>query len=353
MKNLIFKAKATLLLILTTISTFAQEYWDFGNKYKAYIHTSSGPLMVTMGHASLSSSSFLRRVGGVAFHAVAKPDNTFYLAPNFNISYIPYNEDGARLRIVNGRDTVYPYLPDWQLVPIARFASSTHNSCVSLFGPKSNDIYFDITYHKAFQNTLMGMRLLQADMALMDVFTHSELPQFGGRTILGKGEEIPNESVCQAAATRISNLTSQYEYQSWVLTDNTVTFSINEGDIHFSGTPYYYFWKDINQEKFLKLVDRGIYTTQDTLNALALLKNVKPVEVTGATNALKYQYWLLMQLNPAVYETALNTSQYASLFRYVKKTNAANWTIFLKQIQYVHISPSNVKTPTTIPKSSL
>ena len=39
-------------------------------------------------------------------------------------------------------------------VPVARYADSRHNACVSLFGEQQDDAFYDIVYHQAFGDTL-------------------------------------------------------------------------------------------------------------------------------------------------------------------------------------------------------
>ncbi len=101
MKNNIFKtAQAFILLILVSFNLFAQpgRSWSFGGKYHAFIHTASAPLTVRMsGAAMLGELSFVSRVGGVAFHAIATPASDFYVASNLRIDYMRYKLDGQRL----------------------------------------------------------------------------------------------------------------------------------------------------------------------------------------------------------------------------------------------------------------
>ena len=82
-----------------------------------------------------------------------------------------------------------PFLPDWQLIPIAKYADDNeYNACVSLFGPKPTLSKYDIIYHKAFKNTLLGLRLFQMDILLKDLDSFWDIPQLGGQVILGTGE---------------------------------------------------------------------------------------------------------------------------------------------------------------------
>ncbi|MBS1595798.1 MAG: hypothetical protein JST90_15910 [Bacteroidetes bacterium] len=197
-----------------------------------------------MTTSSVTSLHFATRVGGVAFYSIAQPVDTVrdYIK---KIEYVAQDKDGYRLRLITRGDTIYPYIPDWQLIPIAKYSNSTYNSCVSLFGPKSDSTHYDIVYQENLQNTLLGMRILQADMMLMDPYTLWELPKFNGETIKGIGEILPEESSSGIAAFEATTMLSSGSYQSWILTNDnpTINFSMDSHKLSFNTYPYYHFWK--------------------------------------------------------------------------------------------------------------
>ncbi len=316
----------------------------------------------------LGELSFVSRVGGVAFHAIATPASDFYVASNLRIDYMRYKLDGQRLRIINNYDTVYASIPDWQLIPIIKYADNDYNSCVSLFGPKSDSDHFDIVYHSSFQNTLLGMRILQADMALMDTKTHWELPTFNYDTPLGLNERKPSRASSQQAASQIDRILKQYTFASWVLTDENISFSIKNRNIEFHGTPYYHFWitnieSDLikyNKMRTKAMNDYTLKKGEDVLNNdVSKLKTLrekietekeKVIAVTAANDAMKNKFNLLLDFNKPVYTAILNTSHYAALFRYIKDKKPIVWSNILSEIRYVDVKPS-VETPTYLPKN--
>ena len=385
MKTILLKKISILfLLIFSFFNIFSQESWEFGERYKAYVHVASAPLKVVMhSGTSLGSGGFVSAVGGVAFVSIASPDASL---ENIKIkyNYISSKPDGSRLRIIAGNDTVFANLYDWQLIPIVKYANSEYNSCVSLFGPKTNNKKYDITFHKAFQNTLLGIRLLQSDMALMDLSTHWQLPTNNGKKVLGKGEKFPDSMSWESAANTISSIMYNGKFQSWVFTDDSVnvTFKISDKKISFSGYPYYYFWiKDTayqnselekiyykyskNNLKQLMNDLRYYYQKGATSDANNIFMKILEIDtnifneinnieykiqsVKELTDSLKDEYDLFLNYNKPVYSTALNVVHYSAFFRYLKKINPADWNNFYTKVSKVHITPV-VKTPTILPK---
>ncbi len=238
---------STVLLGLLFAPDASASTWDFGTKTKAIIGETSGPLQQTISQNSLDDYDFVKSVGGIAFAAQAQP-STELQGKAISLSYDPTRLDGERLAVTLGAKTYVAEIPDWQLVPIVRYADSEYNACVSLFGANANDDYYDLVYHSAFQHTLLGLRLLQADILLMNLGEHWELPKMDGKTYLGSGENLPQREVSLKAAESLSvAMTTDREQQSWILTDvsESVEYGISTGGrLELTGDPYFYFWKD-------------------------------------------------------------------------------------------------------------
>jgi len=391
-KNLFnFLKNKILTYFLFTISLtnlFAQQSWEFGDRYKAYVGHGATPTprLKAVMHPGLSinSLSFASKVGGVAFNSVAIPDASL-MNQQIKVDYIPGNNDGSRLRLIAGSDTAYSSLPDWQLIPIIKFSSDSFNACVSLFGPQSDSSKYQIIYHSAFQNTLLGVRILQADMFLMDPFAHSKLPKFNGKTTLGKGEKMPDTSSYIAQMLQIlqiENILSGGQFQSWIFTDDGVdiTFSIKDKNIILEGYPYYYFWlRDTTNDSLIFILETEydkvikehnsyvksynhfqrsddlskILACENQLNEIEskLLMYDKTLPSKAVTDSLKNKYYLFESLNPAVYTACMNVSHYSALFRYIKNSNRPSWNKLCKSIQEVTLP--KVPTPTEFPKNQL
>jgi hypothetical protein len=147
-----------------------------------------------------------------------------------------------------GSATCLAEIPDWQLIPIARYADYTDNAVISLFGEYSNDQEYEVLFHPAILNTLLGLRLLQADILLMNLELAGHLPTVAGRVILGEGELMPDPLLSNQAAVRISDVLQSAQFRSWVLTDDKIdiVFAPKDGFLSFSGGPYFYFWRYTN-----------------------------------------------------------------------------------------------------------
>lgn len=282
----------------------------------------SRPLRVES--ASLTSPQFVTQVGGVSFNATAAPIE----ALSGNAVLLLYNsarEDGNRLQVKIGNQLYDSLLPDWQLIPIAKYANSEYSACVSLFGENTNDSAYHIVYHPAFNNTLLGLRLMQADIMFFDLGEFWQLPALNGETILGEGESYPDSSAWTAAANKISEAFGSDYFRSWILTDEGLGINIsvtenNQGGEYISlgNRPYYYFWK---------------------------LDGSRVVPVSSLTERIRTTLPYVQEYNPAVYSAVVNTMRFSALFRYVKQTNPDSWRSFSDQVSTLTPRPY-VDTPT-------
>lgn len=328
-------ANRVLILLLTfalSVTALAQSNsWELG-PYRLLTGPSSPPLRVTMnGARGLRSASFVGSVGGIALESVAVPGPSVR-GKDIKLSYDKSQKDGNRLSITIGSKVYHPKLPDWMLVPISKYAESPYTACVSLFGEKTTPEYYDIVYHPAFQNTVMGLRLLQADILLIDVGRFWDLPKFNGRMVVGLGEAKPKGTAWRSSASEIQSVVKRAKFQSWVLTDHgvTVSFNLNKDSFMLSGEPYYHFWIAEPQ-------GGG--------------REPRVVEVRSVTEGMKAKRSALRKLNPVVWNAVVNTMQYAAFFRYMKRNKPAVWSSFLNQVQRVPVLP-RVKTPTRWKRSA-
>ena len=342
---------AVLLAFLLCAVAFGQGTWSLGS-YTLLSGTSSPPLRVSQASAGgLGSYDFVSSVGGVAFAGIARAGTGS--DARVELRYLADASDGQRLQVTMGGRTVRAELPDWMLVPIARFAGSPYDSCVSLFGPRTTDTQYDIVYHEVFQNTLIGLRLLQADMLLFDLSETWRLPKFGGVTILGSGETEPR-LMNGRSVERIQSVLANGRFQSWVMTDRgeDVVFSDEGGTLRLSGEPYYYFWTsdfDAYQTRHNELARQAnaARTGAERKRIVDEANRLRPVvqEVTNLTQALRTVRPALRDFNPSVYDAATATMRYAAFFRYASRQNPAAWRAFLTQLNGITPKPS-ISTPT-------
>jgi hypothetical protein len=213
----------------------------------------------------ITNSRFVNGVGGVSFDQMAVPGKDLNIS-SIKLNYNAKAFDGQRLELfVNGR-SVKAELPDWQLIPIARYTASPYYSCVTLFGNLENKTIQKqvtdkkgriINYHPAFDNTLLGIRLLYMDMLLGYNFT-STLPESSkGGYILGEGESAPDIDANQNGAFYLSQYVIKQQnkymltFRSYIISDysRTIDFNIKNDTIVLTGFPYYFCWKFNSDDK--------------------------------------------------------------------------------------------------------
>jgi hypothetical protein len=135
---------------------------------------------LTLAPTRASFTRFAVRVGGVAFTTTASSGDGSRI---LGIRYEPSAPDGTRLVLdllgTNGKQ-VAAALPamDWVALPLARFVDTGAHGAVTLFGSlkdpaeeakyRSGREAMIANYHAEVKDTLVGLRLLQADMTLIE-----------------------------------------------------------------------------------------------------------------------------------------------------------------------------------------
>ncbi|HRJ09542.1 MAG TPA: hypothetical protein PK490_12880 [Prosthecobacter sp.] len=215
--------------------------------------------------ASSPRIRFVGKVGGVAFDAVAVPDSGLVIK-SLSLDLDTARPDGSRLVLtVNGRP-VKTRIHDWELLPTIRYADSDSTSCFTLFGELQDEeegrrLRGDgariLNYDDAFQDSLMGLRMFQLDILLLGDDFATDLPKEDGEYILGAGEKSPDLSTAKSLHEKYEEARLELdlkgiredfdtEFQSYVITDQSVDirFVIKDGQLEITGEPFYYFWKD-------------------------------------------------------------------------------------------------------------
>lgn len=386
--------------------------WTIGEIQLITLPKPNPPLKVrSAGQSSLQSYNFVGKVGGISFEQVAVPDTNIATEP-IHLSYDHEAPDGTRLVMKLGSTTVRAPIADWLLIPIARFADSQFTAATSLFGEgPDTEHYYYFQYHPAFQNTLLGLRLLQADIFLMHPSHFRSLPKRNGHVVLGHGEHEPSPRNDINPLIALNRIMGRQSFTSYILTDtdSPSRFFLQDETLQIQSLPHYYFWKRndhaiqkhqrkvvaynqrvdahnrkvtthknlINQFNSLARrfnannasvpmatldglqaeIERGeseLVALEQELDRLQmdLKEGVSVNPVPALTKALKSQSELLQTLNPLVYQAVHATAGYAAFFRYVKFNHPQTWNAFLKSIGGVKTHPS-VKTPTHMPRKNL
>jgi len=273
----------------------------------------------------------------MAFDQVAVPEAKFRVT-SLRLGYSGKRKDGDRLTVIlNGQSFAPSGLPDWQLVPIARFADSPYTSLVTLFGeleggaPRPPKTQYVVALHPDLEGTLLGLRIFQGDFLLLDPNVSGELPTYYGRYLLGAGEGTPDRQSWLPAAVSLNRLVVQGgHFDSYVICDagpaSTPRFGIRQGRLSLYGELYFYFWKRGADRVESVPVGPGRTIVYHGFE-------VQPLD--DLSRSVSSQTQALRQANPAVYQAMLNTMLYAGFFRYAKQHDAGAWREFLQSLESV------------------
>ncbi len=356
-------------------------------------------------YKGLESLHFINQVGGVAFDGIARSaGSTTWTA--VALEYDAGRIDGERLHIVftdsrNSKYEVVAPIYNWQLFPIVRFANSEASACATSQGELVDEALqkrhlssgdWILNYHPAFENTLLGLRLVQADF-LGVIPEACDLPQSYDVPVLGEGEQRPNIQsnrqswlAYQEAARKI-----QEAYTAFVICDHQspVLFSIKANKLILTGEPVwcYLHVQQTVADSLEVLLAEEVKRRKQELNA-ADTENIEPGKVDYVQNARVYQQLLneyteeylenrraelvdalppgkrLQQMhlfsakmtglirryrnmNAQVYDALTTTMRYAAFFRWVKRLSPTSLQSFMDSAIYYE-PLQNSKTPSLL-----
>lgn len=346
----------------------------------------------------LKSFDYLTNVGGVAFGGVAVPAGGYRVA---RLAYDPGRPDGRRLQVTladetGARRTVTAAIYDWHLVPIARYASRDQHACFTLFGRLMDDSEERarkrrgekiLNYHPAFADTLLGLRLFQSDILILDSAA-ADLPCEGGRPLLGAGERPPEVDANLDRLIRVQeSMRGMKEsrggiFSSYVICDEgqRITFGVAAKELVITGHPFWHLWRyrtrdpaafrkiqekaneegnriileEMNRDR--QALPRMEYVekyTRDRAQARfeqivrGILSETAVEEMPSYSKLLSEEIRLADGVNPAVYDSLVKTMRYAAFFRHVRIAAPAVFADFLASLKGVKIEPQ-VKTPTAM-----
>jgi hypothetical protein len=245
--------------VLQSVAAFALELggMNFSRQFSA------APHIVTVA----PGPRFFRLSGGVAFTQTATGKDGWAVT---RLTYDAARPDGQRLvaHVSHGGKSmdVNTGAYDWEIGPLVRYVAADETnagqSVVTLFGKLQDrkaeeqvlrDGHMVINFHPAFQNTLLGLRLLQADLMLFEVRA-AELFRENGQDILGAGEPRPDGAFASANRERYRTIQkwladNNIEWESYVAGDigQPSQFYVDSGELRFTGAPYWALWRDTPQ----------------------------------------------------------------------------------------------------------
>lgn len=345
--------------------------------------------MLPFGGTVRPSKMYLKSVGGVGFDSVATPEDGLNVS-EVRLEYAAGEPDGHRLSIQINAKATSVELYDWQLIPIARFSDSENPSCFTLFGELEDSAEQDglmqkgariMNYAAPFDNTLLGLRLMQLDLLLLgETSFATDLPKENGRYILGGGESEPTLEGNRAAKLKydaaFQRLTREIgevkaRFSTYVIcdVDQKVVFSVVDNRLKLTGEPFYYFAStnhlelveaevkkrvdagDTNLTKAMLRVQLGVSTKADDRLIKEILAQMEPTSVYEFKSELSKRHSDLVpqieKMNPHVWQAARATMRFAAFFRYCKTKNPDNWREFIASVRSVRLIPE-VETPTVM-----
>ena len=378
--------KGIYLIVLTFCSSFiySQSALNIMDLYHESFPDRKALIVTT--NARVGDYSFHANTGGISFQAVAFP------AVNISKEDVSLDFADNRLIVTIGTRTLYPALPFWQLAPIVNFANSPYTVAVSQLGDTIGNREAECKFHPAFLNNLLGLRLFQADFLNMTDILWDIPVDAQRRYILASSEQGFTPVRDSIIHRKIYEKLVNGAFTSFVLTDKDVNivFEIDESGLKFSGKPYYCFTKtQLDMENIRKLRTELIECYEDiesrakvvlkdkyspaidpqtNLDGLVkALNNIKQEQnfnsytmdylensiikldslnkLTDAEIGIQFRvldeytesfksYWdLLKKYNPPVYSAVENVSQWSAFFRYVRKVNPDNWSIFIRKVE--------------------
>ncbi len=339
------------------------------------------------------NAELLQKTGGIVFERTARPAEELS-GKRIGIAYLPNQEDGKRLKIRIGDKAYILPIHDWQLIPIARFADSDTTAVISTTEASPNKI----RTHPAFQNTLLGLRLFQAD-ALFDAPASAwNLPRYympGNHTHWVTAELVNVRSLPTPKGTIVRVLKkwtgvnvlqvrlgwAQIKLGSktgWVSAELLTRKSpplLGGGENGFhteKPTALVEEMEAIRNRHHLTLRAkygrdyRYGYLIHDPKTGIEFKTGPQGFALTGQP---EFYFWsgrkdegkthpvvhmnfemrqkihLLEKINPVVYRSLVTTMRYAAFFRYCKKQAPDEWKSFLKSLEPVKI-PS-IEIPVT------
>lgn len=299
-----------------------------GSRYVGF--ASSKPLEVIVpgldpfGSSVLSQASNLSLTGGAMMVSTAKPHMSLAKVP-LRFEYDKSNSDGRRMVVIAGDQRSILPIYDWELQPLARFVDSGHHGAVDIrmFGKHEK-----VSLDSAFEQTLLGLRFIQADLMPRGVIMSQEyLPQDDSGILLGQGEleRLSSDQAVRDAVRELEPLLARTRNGApySVLTDAKIQFEfeIVGSELAIAGTPYFFFWEPAN-------------------------KGDQVVPKKALNDQLKKAWPKIKQANPLVIESMERSFRSVAFFRYQKQNSPVDWRRFIRQLQ--DISLEKVPTPSLL-----
>jgi hypothetical protein len=325
------RTKATHVSKTTSNTASKQTSLSFGKKNavgtKQIVPGSGASLEVIvpgldpLGTSVLSQASNLSLTGGAMMVSTAWPAPALSGSP-LRLNYDASKPDGRRLVVNIGPQSATLPIYDWELKPLATFVDSGHNGAVSIRMMGNHE---KVSLDAAFEQTLLGLRFIQADMMPRGIIMSQEfLPQDENGILVGPGEQerLSSDEQVESAVKELKPLMARTRTGApfSVLTDAGIrfVFSIDGEELAITGTPYFFFWEPAS-------------------------KGDQVIPRKALNEALKKAWPQIKQANPLVIESMERSFRTVALLRLQKQKSQDIWNSFIQQVSQVKLNP--VATP--------
>jgi hypothetical protein len=275
-------------------------------------------LVVFAGPDPLHDSAKLRQTGGGLFVTKAEPSPSL-TGKTIELRYSPSKRDGERVEvIVEGKPFALDAY-DWEIKPISSFVNSGHNGSINISFTLSE---FDVTLDEAFVDTLIGLRMIQADLMPRGVtLSQKFLPRIGDKVVLGPGEEtvLAQEATAERAAQTFRARVGAAQAVYTVLTDAGINFGYQQeaNKIRLSGQPALFAWN--------------------------LGENEEVVPDLSYNAKFSANWDVLRNANPVVVRSIVRAFRLAAFLRARKDASQLNWGAFFHDVNGIELPP--LRTP--------
>jgi hypothetical protein len=268
--------------------------------------------------------------GGVSLgHATLKIFGTTHIPAS--ISYDRTKPDGSRLELtVNDRLKTAPVrwtVPvwDWQIIPVAKLVDQGGRDIVSLFGDGPDlDKFYYVWVNPVFRDTLLGLRLLQADLLPIWASKGEQLKQLPESNTFAPGEPPFDSETSESALKQFWGILAQSSIENWVVTDFDTHPEVRfETRFEINSDPYYLFcesieWHDADPNGLSKSSRVG--GGGDCIPAWTAIDGVRKNR-----NALRNGA-------PAIFNSVEQASFLTELFFSIQGNDPASWKAFLQEL---------------------
>jgi len=327
----------TMLLILGCWAAFANDpilkFGRTGGPRPLYAHAFQRTSNLALANLKpgpwvLDDSSILKQTGGGLL--TSRAEFVPALArQKWQLHYSKDKPNGARLEITSGDQHLTVDAYDWEIYPLTRFVDSNHNGSINILVKEDG---FNIDLDGAFINTLLGLRIIQADLITSGFLSQDFLPRLDNRLILGDGEApfLADDKRAGDAAAEFDKIVGTNESVYSVITDAGARFIVAERlgqNIAIVGRPFLFAW-DMGPPPKNEVRPANIYNSNFDRN------------------------WDLMrQANPILIREIERMYRLTAFLRAEKDNPTSNWLDFAHETQVIELQLPVVSTPSLLATS--